>query len=50
MATPFDPDDPEQVAELRARQKGRAKVMALVLAGFVILFFFLGIVRIKGGM
>lgn len=49
MAAPFDPNDPEQVRELRARQKGRAKVMGLVLAGFAVLFFLITIVKIQVG-
>jgi hypothetical protein len=35
--------------EIRARQKSRAKVMALILFGLVILFYAIGIAKIAGG-
>ncbi len=39
------PDD-----EYRARQRARARVMALLLGAFVILMFFITISKIKAGM
>lgn len=42
--TPIDED------ELRRRQRSRAKVMALLLGGFVVLMFFITISKIKAGM
>ena len=39
------PDD-----EYRARQRSRARVMALLLGAFVILMFFITISKIKAGM
>ncbi|MDF7776685.1 hypothetical protein P1X14_15615 [Sphingomonas sp. AOB5] len=36
--------------QIRARQLGRAKVMAWLLGGFVILVFAISIVKIKLGM
>ena len=46
--------NPDQVpldqAELvRRRQQARARIMALLLGGFVILIFFVAIVKIKEG-
>ncbi len=35
--------------ELRGRQKSRALVMALVLAAFVILLYFITIAKMAGG-
>ena len=35
---------------VRARQRGRAKVMALLLGGLVVLLFLITIVKIKAGM
>jgi hypothetical protein len=35
--------------EIRARQKSRAKVMALILFGLVILFYAISIAKIAGG-
>ena len=34
----------------RARQRSRAKVLALLLGAFVVLMFFITIAKIKGGM
>jgi len=39
---------PEDQAEFNRRRKGRNLVMALLLAGFVVLFFFITIARIGG--
>jgi hypothetical protein len=39
------PDDPDRLAEIRRRQKGRAMVMALLLGAFVILVYAITIVR-----
>ncbi len=36
---------PEQVAEIRRKQKSRALVMALILGGFVILFYGISIAK-----
>ena len=36
--------------EIRARQRARARVMALLLGAFVILVFAISIVKIKAGM
>ena len=33
---------------IHERQRARARVMALVLAGFVVLFFFITIAKLKG--
>lgn len=47
-----DPDnvdrfnDPEQLRQLRERQKGRAMVMGLVLGGLAILFYLITIAKI----
>lgn len=41
---------PDDEARLRARQKSRAKVMALLLGAFVILMFAITISKIKAGM
>ncbi len=41
------PDDQD---EYRARQKSRARVMALLLGAFVILMFAITITKIKAGM
>lgn len=35
---------------IHERQRARAKVMALVLGGFVVLFFFITIAKLKAGM
>ena len=35
---------------MRARQRGRAIVLGLILAGFVVLVFAITIVKIKAGM
>lgn len=35
--------------EVRARQRGRAIVMALFLAAFVVLMYFITIARMSGG-
>lgn len=34
--------------EIRARQRARAKVTGLILAGFAVLFFFVTIAKIQG--
>jgi hypothetical protein len=39
---------PEEEAELRRRQKGRNIVLALLLAGFAVLFFFITIAQFGG--
>ncbi len=41
------PMDAEQLRLLRERQKGRAKVMALVLAGLCVLFYFITIAKMQ---
>jgi hypothetical protein len=41
---------PDEQAELRARQRARAKVMALLLGAFCLLMFFITISKIKAGM
>ncbi|WEK47558.1 MAG: hypothetical protein P0Y56_04495 [Candidatus Andeanibacterium colombiense] len=38
---------PEEQAEFTRRRRGRNIALALVLAGFVVLFFFITIARIK---
>ncbi|MFN3946260.1 MAG: hypothetical protein ACK4K7_15150 [Allosphingosinicella sp.] len=44
-----DPDrDPRRQDEVRARQRGRAIVMALFLAAFVVLMYFITIARMSG--
>lgn len=40
--------DPERQDEVRARQRSRARVTALILGGFAILFFFVTIAKIRG--
>ena len=40
---------PDQHDLVRRRQQGRARVMALLLGGFVILTFLIAIVKIKAG-
>lgn len=40
---------PEEEKMVRARQKSRSLVMALILGGLVVLFFAITIVKIKGG-
>jgi hypothetical protein len=40
--------DPEQQELIRARQRARARIMALILAALAVLFFFVTIARIKG--
>lgn len=40
---------PEEEDLVRARQKSRSLVMALILGGLVVLFFAITIVKIKGG-
>jgi hypothetical protein len=39
---------PEEETEFKRRQRGRNLVMALLLAAFVVLFFFITIARIGG--
>jgi predicted nucleic acid-binding Zn ribbon protein len=41
--------EPNRDAEIRRRQRGRALVMALVLAAFVVLMYFITIARMSGG-
>jgi hypothetical protein len=41
--------DPLEEAEIRRRQRSRSKVMALLLAALVILFFAISIVKIATG-
>ena len=41
---------PEDETRFRARQKSRARVMALLLGAFVILMFAITISKIKAGM
>jgi succinate dehydrogenase hydrophobic anchor subunit len=40
--------DPERSDEIRARQRSRARVTALILVAFAILFFFVTIAKIRG--
>lgn len=40
--------DPDRQAEIKARQRARARMTALILGAFAILFFFVTIARIKG--
>lgn len=40
-----DYDDPQVMADLRARQKSRSLVMAVILAGLCVLFFAITIVK-----
>ena len=42
--------DPDQTDLIRARQRSRATVMAVLLGAFVILIFAISIVKIKAGM
>jgi cytochrome c oxidase assembly protein Cox11 len=41
---------PQEEEQYRARQKSRARVMALLLGAFVILMFAISIAKIKAGM
>ncbi|URW74978.1 hypothetical protein M9980_10440 [Sphingomonas donggukensis] len=41
---------PHEENELRARQKSRARVMALLLGAFCLLMFFITISKIRAGM
>ena len=41
--------DPDQLIEVRARQRARAKVTALALGGLVVLIFLIALVRIQAG-
>jgi hypothetical protein len=41
---------PEEQDLVRARQKSRARIMALLLLAFVILVFAISIVKIQAGM
>jgi cytochrome c oxidase assembly protein Cox11 len=41
---------PEEEEQYRARQRSRARVMALLLGAFVILMFAITIAKIKAGM
>lgn len=40
--------DPDRQDEIRSRQRSRAKVTALILAAFAVLFFFVTIAKIRG--
>ena len=40
--------DPDRSDEIRARQKSRALVTALILGAFAVLFFFVTIAKIRG--
>ena len=40
--------DPERQAEIKERQRARARVTALILGAFAILFFFVTIAKIRG--
>lgn len=40
---------PEQEKLIRARQRSRSLVMALILGGLVVLFFFITIAKIQAG-
>ncbi|MBK8374216.1 hypothetical protein [Sphingorhabdus sp.] len=40
---------PEQSAQVRARQKGRAKILGLILGALAILFYAITIVKIGAG-
>ena len=40
--------DPTRQDEIKARQRSRARVTALILGAFAILFFFVTIAKIKG--
>jgi len=40
--------DPDRQEEVRARQKSRALVTALILGAFAVLFFFVTIAKIRG--
>lgn len=43
-----NPDDPQfDIVEYRKRQASRAKVMALLLAAFAVLFFFITIAKMQ---
>ena len=52
MSGPFDlgPGEPDPDNLARARQRGRATVMALLLGGLVVLIFAITIVKIRAGM
>ncbi|HEX8579766.1 MAG TPA: hypothetical protein VIA98_03250 [Allosphingosinicella sp.] len=41
-------DDPQHLAEVRRRQRGRAIIMALLLGAFVALIYGITIVRMTG--
>jgi hypothetical protein len=40
--------DPDRQDEIRARQRSRARMMALILAALAVLFFFVTIAKING--
>ncbi len=40
------PNDPDRIRQVRARQRGRAVIMAVALAAFVVLMYFITIARI----
>lgn len=40
--------DPDHQDEIQARQRARARVTALILAAFAVLFFFVTIAKMKG--
>ena len=41
---------PSEDDQIRARQRARARVMALLLGGLVVLLFFITIAKISAGM
>lgn len=41
---------PHEEAQYRARQKSRARVLAILLGGFCVLMFAITIAKIKAGM
>ena len=41
-------EDPSREDEIRSRQRGRAVVMALALAAFVVLMYLITIARMSG--
>jgi hypothetical protein len=43
-----EPDDPLRTDEIRARQRSRAIVMAIFLAAFTVLMYFITIARMSG--
>ena len=45
MTNPDDINDPENLRELRRRQRGRSLVLGLILGGLCILFYLITIVK-----